>query len=215
MPILRTAIAFAVSLPVAAATFFGPSPYTSLSDSPFSGVTFTYFYLEDFEDGALNTPGVSEDTGIPLGPGVQTDSVDFDDGAIDGSGNGGASWFSSGGTTTFRFTFDRRASGGLPTHAGIVWTDVGEATTPGVADVIFEAFDSSGASLGTITGAQLGDGNPNGGTGEDRFFGVFNRRGISAIEIRVPSSVDWEVDHLQYGKQSRRAGVAEDDEELD
>jgi hypothetical protein len=40
-----------------AATFTGPTgPYLQASDSPFSGVSFQYFHLEDLEDGALDTP---------------------------------------------------------------------------------------------------------------------------------------------------------------
>ena len=40
--------------------FFGPTPYLSAADSPFdlSGLGTTFF-LEDFEDGELNTPGAA------------------------------------------------------------------------------------------------------------------------------------------------------------
>jgi hypothetical protein len=51
-------------------------------------------------------------------------------------------------------------------------------------------------SLGTIGPVQFGDGNPNGGTAEDRFFGWSDPKGILAI--RIPQDV-FEVDHLQYG----------------
>jgi probable HAF family extracellular repeat protein len=51
-------------------------------------------------------------------------------------------------------------------------------------------------SLGTIGPVPFGDGNPNGGTAEDRFFGWVDPDGILAI--RIPSGV-FEVDHLQYG----------------
>lgn len=213
MLIVRVAVLLLLAIPaMAAATFFGPTPYLSIADSPFDGVQFSYFHVEDFEDGALNTPGVTASAGVVLPPDGLTDSVDADDGAIDGTGNAGHSWFSNQVTNTFRFTFDRRVLGGLPTHVGIVWTDVGQADIPFFGDVVFEAFDSSGASLGTRTAEDLGDGSTAGGTAEDRFFGVFNRRGIAAIEIRMPSSMDWEVDHLQYGKQTRRGGTADDDE---
>ncbi len=36
------------------ADLIGPLPYRSFSDSPFYGLTFDYFYLEDFTDGILN-----------------------------------------------------------------------------------------------------------------------------------------------------------------
>ncbi len=69
----------------------GPSPYLCdtgcASDSLFNGLSFDYFYVEDFKDGMLNTPGVFQDgTGAPTAPGALTDSVDADDGVIDGSG---------------------------------------------------------------------------------------------------------------------------------
>ena len=31
----------------------GPSPYLSFADSPWTSQTFSYFHLEDFEDGVL------------------------------------------------------------------------------------------------------------------------------------------------------------------
>src|SRR5690242_6738717 len=53
---------------VALATFLGPTPYLSRADSPFdlSGLGTTFF-LEDFEDHALNTPGVSV-SGVDVRP---------------------------------------------------------------------------------------------------------------------------------------------------
>jgi hypothetical protein len=179
----------------------GPTPYLSASDSPFSGLSFSAFYLETFEDGALNTPSVSASGGFVAGPGALSDSVDADDGAIDGSGTGGFSWFSGGVASQFTFTFDAAALGGAPTHVGIVWTDVGDVLsgTPGFGDVVFEAFDLGGASLGVISAANLGDGSAAGGTAEDRFFGFAHLGGISRFSIATTNSVDWEVDHLQYG----------------
>lgn len=183
-----------------AATLLGPSPYLSFADSPFSGQTFSYFYLETFESGTLQTPGVSFTPGaLILGPSSLTDSVDADDGAIDGSGMRGHSLLSNG-AGTIVFTFNAAALGGLPTSVGIVWTDVGNATpTLGVGPVTFQAFDAASNSLGTIGPVVLGDGNAAGGTAEDRFFGVVNPGGISSIAIGMSNSVDWEVDHLQYG----------------
>ena len=43
----------------AAPIFYGPTPYLQMSDSPFSALTLSYFYLETFEDGLLNTSGVT------------------------------------------------------------------------------------------------------------------------------------------------------------
>jgi hypothetical protein len=65
--------AFAIGSP-AHAGLLGPlggsglnGEYASASDSPFNGLNFSYFYLEDFEDLLLNTPGVSSN-GMPLNP---------------------------------------------------------------------------------------------------------------------------------------------------
>ena len=193
--------------PVAnAATVFGPSAYTQASDSPFSGVDFSngYFYLENFEDGNLNTPGVTLTPGPVnvLSPGNLTDSVDGDDNALDGNGNAGRSLYSNG-STTLRFVFDTSVLGKLPTYVGIVWTDVGFVSSgrDGFGDVIFKAFGAGDQLLAEITGANLGDGVFGGQTAEDRFFGVKSPLGISSFEISMPNSNDWEVDHLQYGYQ--------------
>lgn len=71
----------------------GLTPYSGSSDSSFSGVSFTYFCLEDFE------------------------------------------------------------SDHPPTHAGIVWTDVGNIrSTIGFVPVIFETFGETGVSA---TGARV------------------------------------------------------------
>ena len=191
------------SLAVTASPYTGASPYKSLADSPFNTVSFTVFHLENFEDGLLNTPGVSTTTpGLINAPGSFTDSVDADDGAIDGSGAGGRSLLTNN-FTAFAFEFDAAALGALPTHVGVVWTDVGNTTSIlGVGSVEFEAFDALGATLGVMLAADLGNGSADGGsnaTEEDRFFGVQLQAGISRIEIRMPTSADWELDHLQYG----------------
>jgi hypothetical protein len=182
-------------------TFIGPQPYLSVSDSPFDGVPSVMF-LETFEKGMLNAPGVVASGGSVPGGAILRDSVDADDGVVDGSGSSGRSFYSSVGdasTSTMTFAFDARVLGRLPTRAGIVWTDVGQSTsTFGVDTLVFEAFDPAGASLGTIGPIVVGDGAVSGDTAEDRFVGVAAQQGISAIEVRMNGSTDWEVDHLQY-----------------
>ena len=148
---IRIASAVAVALLIssvslAAPTSYGPSAYLQAADSPFAGVPgLAYFYLEDFEDFNLNTPGVSVNAGYSTKPtwaAAVTDSVDGDDGMIDGFGTRGNSWFSPSGGQGLTFTFDAGVLGSLPTYAGIVWTD-------GLNGVTFEAFDAMGVSLGT------------------------------------------------------------------
>lgn len=203
-----TLLASGVSLQAhaATATFIVSSPYASFADSPFAsiGAANPLFFLEDFEDGALNSPGVSATASIvtPAG-GATTDSVDGDDGALDGNGNGGRSLYAN--STSITFTFDANVLGYLPTHVGIVWTDVGENLLPmpfGKDDVLVRAFDANGNSLGFAGADALGDGSINGGTGEDTFLGAIFSGGISKLTIvSLGGTIDWEVDHLQYGVQ--------------
>jgi hypothetical protein len=191
---------FAMGSPtLSLALAIGPTPYLQASDSPIAGPGFTYFHLEDFEDnlpaagGAPDTPGVSA-TGSGLcitGAGgcfgaSLADSVDGDDGSIDGSGQGGRSLW-AGGTVTF--TFDASVLGVLPNVVGLVWTDGGNP-------ILFEAFDQDGVSLGTIMGSHA-DGGFTGTTAEDRFYGWSSSGGISRITISDSGGI--EVDHLQYG----------------
>ena len=91
--VIATFAGVLVMLPrVAAASLIGPTPYSSFADSPFAGGSFSWFYVEDFEDGLINTPGVSvSPLTSAMAVGGYTDSVDGDDGVIDGSGSGGHS----------------------------------------------------------------------------------------------------------------------------
>ncbi len=195
----------------AAPIFLNPAPYLAFDNtlpgagaaiSPFAGLEFSFFHFETFEDDELNTPGVTDIGGNVIGPlGGVTDSVDADDGAIDGTGVNGYSMFGVA-TTGIRFNFDATQLGQLPTHVGIVWTD-----GPTTSNVTLEAFGPTGTSLGTRTELNLGDGNFRSGTAEDRFFGVIDFAGISAIRIRSPGTpgatgTGIEVDHLQYGRQA-------------
>lgn len=148
---------FMGSPPQAKAGFLGASPYLAFNSvpgagtaiSPFSSLSFSYFHLETFEDHLLNTPGISLTaspgsgvTSVVFGPAIH-DSVDADDGTIDGSGLRGDSFFTSAGATGIGFNFNATVLGSLPTHAGIVWTD-------GAGLVTFRAFGPDGSLLGTI-----------------------------------------------------------------
>lgn len=197
MRIAAALLAAALAVPAGAATFYGPSPYLSFADSAFTGVPGVV--LQTFESGSAALAGVTFSSTVVLGPNSLTDSVDADTGAIDGSGTGGHTLYSNN-LNTLSFIFDAGALGGLPTHVGIVWTDVGFVTsgTDGFGDVVFEAFDGANASLGTLTGLNLGDGLFGGQTAEDRFFGVRSLAGISRITLSMPNSLDWEADHFQY-----------------
>jgi len=177
------------------------------ADSPFvasaNSGQFSYFHLETFEDHLFNTPGVTASAGgvtsVVFGPSIH-DSVDADDGVIDGSGLNGDSFFSSGGGAGIRFSFNAGVLSALPTSAGIVWTD-------GAGTITFEAFDENGVSLGVLNGNHA-NGSFNGETDEDRFYGAVNAGGISAIFISN-SSGGIEVDNLQYGRERVAAAAPE------
>lgn len=191
------------SIAQAASILIGSSPYLSFSDSPFYNKNLDYFYLEDFEDNLMNTPGVTANAGFAAGYETYStfiDSVDGDDGNVDGVGYDGRSYVTWN-VTKFVFSFDPVALGELPTHAGIVWTD----SAGGFSNVSFEAFDENADSLGVIGPVLLGDGSTISQTDEDRFFGIINDSGISRIEIYNSASTNWEVDHLQYGGQALNA----------
>lgn len=199
-PLLAGGLVMALAGPVshahAAATSIGPTPYLSAADSPFAGVGFGYFHRETFEDHLLNTPGATANAGgvtsVVFGPSIH-DSVDADDGLIDGSGLKGDSYFSAAGANGIRFTFDATVLGTLPTHVGLVWTDGGAGTS-----VTFSAFAANGDLLFTRTDSGFADNFNNGETAEDRFFGAIDPAGISAIFMSNASG-GIEVDHLQYG----------------
>lgn len=174
--------------------------YSQFNDSPFANLDFSggYFYFEDFEDGIFEHPGASASHGdfvtVEFGDTFH-DSVDADDGLIDGSSLDGESWFhdesSAGVTWTFNAT---ELNGQLPTHVGIVWTD-------GRGEITFEAFDADGQLLGVIN-AEHDNESFNGETDEDRFYGVVNQSGVSAIRISNDNRLNGiEVDHLQWGFQ--------------
>ena len=95
-----------------------PTPYLSFADSPFNGASFSFFYNETFEDHLLNTPGLSANAGgvtsVVFGPSIH-DSVDADDGAINGSGLNGDDYFTGAGSAGVTFAFNAAALGGLPT----------------------------------------------------------------------------------------------------
>ncbi len=182
---------------------FEDSSYLSGFDSPFELFgPDSDFFLEDFEDGMLNTPGLLGFGGEIRFPSNFTDSVDADDGSIDGFGLEGHNYwaFTGLGGPVARFEFDAKALGGLPRQVGLVWTDGNTS-----AITYFEAFDNNGQSLGILE-LVLGDDKHQGGTAEDRFIGAVFEGGISAIEIRATLG-RIELDHVQYGDIVPAPGV--------
>lgn len=169
----------------------GPTPYLGKANSPFVLSSQSYF-VEDFEDGQLDIPGVLAFPGAPIPPSASTDSVDADDGAITGSGINGWSFFSIAGSAGITILFDPQIIGATPTHVGVVWTDGAGLTT-------FEAFGSCGELLARIGPIAIADGVVDGTTAEDRFFGLFHSEGVA--KIRIENTLGGiEIDHIQYGR---------------
>jgi len=171
--------------------YVGPLPYKSAADSPFDTSAFG-FCLEDFEDRTFDVPGATINGSI-VDPGGITDSVDGDDGTIDGSGSGGHSWFHYAGPSGIVVEFAKERTNGLPTLVGIAWTDGGIQSK-----VRFEAFDADGNSKGLLEGTTA-DSSYGGTTDEDRFYGASDPGGISKIRITNETG-GIEVDHVQLDR---------------
>lgn len=189
----RIHVAIVVCCAVGGAAFagvaLGPTPYLGIGDSPLDLLGGGMSYVETFEDGLFNIPGVTASAGAVYGPASNADSVDEDDGEIDGSGTGGHSFFYSSGRAGIHFYFDADVLGQLPTQAGIVWTD-------GSGTISFAAYDANGNEIASIQGTHADSGS-SGTTAEDRFYGVIHHAGIREILISN-SSGGIEVDHLQF-----------------
>jgi len=174
---------------IASKGLLGPLPYLKRQDSPFFKIDFLYFHLENFEDHILNVPGIKISDGVVASTSFGAailDSVDADDGKVDGKTSNGDSWWNG---SDISISFNQIKLGRYPTHVGLVWTDGGNP-------IKFEAFDAQGNSLGTASGKHA-DTNFSGSTNEDRFYGIIHKDGISKVTIGNNGAI--EIDHIQYG----------------
>jgi hypothetical protein len=188
-------------------TFIGPIPYRSAADSPFnlSGLGTTVF-LEDFEDGLL-TPGVESGFPLFIGP-LAGNSVDADDGLVDGLDSGGHSSIAyfpeacagSSCTVQFQWIFIEAPFGRYPTAVGIVLT----ANSGAMGHLTVAGFGKSGNEVAII--AFEGIVSSAFDATDDSFIGVVNPYGISQFtfsQLRQPipgtTSLNPSYDHLQYG----------------
>lgn len=189
-------------LPVAAqaaATPFGPTPYFKTGDTPagfHAATTGCVLNLETFEDNALDsflTIDKGEIIYLFESGAASTDSVDGDDGVVDGEGFQGRSWYAAG-QQDIRITFDSAV-----TSAGLVFTD-GAIQSTGIS---LEAFNGA-TSLGVINAGDLTDGVYTGTTGfgtanpEDNFLGFLDMDGITSIKIVMAGGAGIEIDHIQW-----------------
>ncbi|RYZ04657.1 MAG: hypothetical protein EOO73_22785 [Myxococcales bacterium] len=170
-------------------------PYLCETTGPFAHVQFDeYFYLDDFDDASIDLPGLTSSTeafSSSVGAAL-IDSVDCDDGVLDGKCTGCDSLFAT--TGSLELTFDAEVLGGLPTHVGMVWTDGAYDAT-----VTFTGYDASDAVVYSETAQGIGDSSNYGETAEDRFFGIVSSGGVKRVTISNPGG-GIEIDHLQYGR---------------
>ena len=182
-------------------TSYGPIPYLSFDNSPFLEMSKAskYFHLKNFEDGSINTFGAIMKQGELIIPEEYNDSVDIDDGYIDGKGNNQFNVKSESNDSTIFFTFDQEQLLEYPNYAGIVFTDCQGGYHKG--EVTFEAYSAEdGSVIDKIGPSLLGDGKLKGETDEDRFFGIVYDGGIKGIKLSaIDSCMFIEADHLQYG----------------
>ena len=153
-------------------------------------------WIEDFETngtidpfltispGGVLAPNSSSGLGAPI-----TDSVDADDGTIDGNGNDGYSYFADGvRSVTIEYMTGVRA-------AGVVFTDGDSRST----NIRLEAFDTMGNLLGTIDAGDLADDVFTGQTAEDRFLGFTDdMTPIGSITLSMDAGIGIEIDHVHW-----------------
>jgi len=169
-------------------------PYAQRSDSPWAaGIRQCSIYVEDFEDGLVNTPGLAMALGI-MSPGS---SVDEDDGILGNQDDDtfhGRNWYAgaSGPSLTARAEFTSDASGHYPTYAGWV------IDTYEDQDAFFEAYDPSGNLVASYRYILE--------WGDYQFVGVYAPQGIGAIQSR--NNFNLSIDHVQYGYAIPEPGTA-------
>ncbi|KAF0176670.1 MAG: repeat-containing protein [Limisphaerales bacterium] len=182
-----------VNQTAAGALFYlpGNTAYLSRTNSPFfADILSGAVTLEAFERGNFSLAGVTASAGTNFAASASTDSVDADDGLVDGSGNGGQSFLVTG-TNAVTFSFNAAILGRLPTRVGIVLTD-GDDEGAGI-----EVFGTNGVLLGVLGPFAIGDNVFTGETAEDRFLGAEFAGGISAVRVFY-ASPGFELDHLQF-----------------
>lgn len=205
---VASAVLLVPSMVHAATVSWGPSEYLEADqisqDTPagffdFSTPGYQTAWIEDFEDGNPTpapdpflsiSPGaiLQPNTLNPVGSSI-TDSVDGDDGLVDGSGTNAHSWSVSGASdVTVTFANAVRA-------AGLVFTD----GDPNSTNVILEAFDAANNLLGTIDAGDLADSFRTGQTTEDRFLGFTDDTTlIKSIKLSLVGGTGLEIDHVQW-----------------
>lgn len=180
----------------AATTTFGPSAYLQTGDTPAGFFCAGCVgWIEDFELAEGADSFITMDNGELLGPNTfsglmnsVTDSVDGDDGVVDGTGNDGSSWFADSNSVTVSFANTVK-------NAGLVFTDGDRVST----NIRLEAFDSDGNSLAHIDAGDLADDMFTGETAEDTFLGFQDTDArIASITLSMDGGTGIEIDHVHW-----------------
>ncbi|MDZ4830190.1 MAG: hypothetical protein SGJ09_08350 [Phycisphaerae bacterium] len=169
-----------------------PQSYVKLADSALFGAMSLDddFWCETFEDGLVNIPGLTLSGGTIAAPGASTDSVDADDGNVDGSGTGGRSYRANIGSP-ITIGISALALVGLPERAAFAWTDGPQNST-----LTITITTGSGATFVRTVGP-LGDANSSGATAEDRLVAITASNGIAQVVI-ASGGAAFEIDHVQF-----------------
>jgi len=170
-----------------------PQNYTKLGDSGLFGAMSLDddFFCETFEDGTVNTPGLGIAGGAILAPGASTDSVDFDDGVLNGLGTAGRSYKAAPGATV-SVSINGTALAGLPERLAFAWTDGAQNSS-----MTLVVTTGNGLTFTRTVGPAM-DGSSNGATAEDRLVSITSSFGIASVAITTTGGAGFEIDHVQY-----------------
>ena len=192
----------------AAVTVLGPAPYRQAADSPlYPGIQAGTIRLENFEDQAFNTPGVS----VPGGQIVNDQGVDADDGSLDGFGrNYVYDWRGQvvpeyGPPWTFEINFTPDPEKGYPLYAGLALLGFSELPANLPSFYHFRAFDAAGVDLTgdiKVPGIHLPPSTDYYSSAGDQFIGIYSSSGISRILLGAGR-----FDHLQFGWAVPEPGI--------
>ncbi len=186
--------------------FYSPRPYEGIADSPWAvslgadSEEWGGYFLEDFEDGKLNTPGthsssVGGENGLPMVFGGEIkEGHSVDPGGMSVQSKTLAATLSIPPIyfTVLTFMLDANALGSLPRDVGFAWT----GDKDGI-NIQFTALDRNGDPLGQLVDE---------GDGSIKFLGASHPDGIGGIRIyarrRSETPFTLAIDHLQYGGRS-------------
>ncbi len=190
------------------ALYCPPTPYRSVADNPFrAGIEAGTMFLEDFEDGRVNTPFIDEESsggggrntvGVTQFLSGENNSVDGDDGALDGANLLGVGWTRLVGESRISIVFQPRLTeAGDPQFPK--WFGFAATSAIGGDNAYVEFTDEQEHPLGSFriprdffpeyhAGIR--------GVGTDRFLSFYMPSGAEIMHI---SAGIYTIDHLTYG----------------